>query len=59
MDTILSDTDYHPNIVRNQLTRSMTTTFEDICDEIARAFSDLVPLPEKEGGEWHSDLSHF
>ena len=45
------DNDYTTSIIKHELTRSLTTKFEDICDEIDLAFKDLVPQPEKEGGE--------
>ena len=48
--TLLGENSYRNEIVRNQLTRSMTTTFEDICDEIALAVNDVIPQPQKDGG---------
>ena len=48
--SLTDENQYHNNIVRNQLTRSLTTKFEDVCDEIALAMSELIPRPVKEGG---------
>lgn len=49
--TLLGENSYHNEIVRNQLTRSMTTTFEDICDEIARAMNDVIPQSKEDSGK--------
>ena len=40
---------YHLHVVRNQLTRSLTSLFDDVRDEIEHAFNDLIPA--KENGE--------
>ena len=37
---------YHLPIVRNQLTRSLTSRLEDITDEIECSFNDLIPPTE-------------
>ncbi|OCB86528.1 cytochrome P450 [Sanghuangporus baumii] len=34
---------YHVHIIQNQLTRSLNASFENIRDEIAEAFNDLIP----------------
>ena len=46
----IEEDDYHVNIVRNQLTRSLTSNFEEVCDEIGLAFQDNIPQPAKAGG---------
>jgi hypothetical protein len=41
---------YHVDIVRGPLTRGFPSRFEDIKDEIAASFSDIIP--EKDGESW-------
>ena len=52
---------YHANIIQTQLTRSLTTKFADVCEEIDLAFRDQIPKPDKEGGEliFCSMLTHM
>ena len=37
------ENDYHARVVRNRLTRSLAGVFDDIVDEIALSFLDLIP----------------
>ncbi|TFK43278.1 cytochrome P450 [Crucibulum laeve] len=39
---------YHVSTVRTPLTRNLASRFEDIKDEIAAAFDDLIPAKEKD-----------
>ncbi|KAH9482481.1 Cytochrome P450 monooxygenase 151 [Psilocybe cubensis] len=47
----ISTDPYHVGVVRTPLTRHLGTRFNDIKDEIASSFSDLVPC---KGDEWAS-----
>ncbi|EJD07489.1 cytochrome P450 [Fomitiporia mediterranea MF3/22] len=42
-ENLIKDT-YHITTVRNQLTRSLGLLFDDVRDEIMRAFHDLIPV---------------
>ena len=48
---MILDDHYHIYVIQNQLTRSLTTKFADVCEEIDLAFKDHIPKPEREGGE--------
>lgn len=39
---------YHIPIIRTQLTRSLSTLFDDIRDELCASFNDAIPLTDGE-----------
>lgn len=47
-DYLDKHTGYHKNVIRSQLTRVVSTTFEDICEELVLALEENIPTAGKE-----------